>query len=328
MMNLRNMITGLSSDTVAQRLIQLWEHDEGTLQFWRASSNFVYVFEHNHEKYFLRFAYEQENNMKNIIAELDFMNFLRSHEFPCVSPIASKTDKLIETVTTSDGLYYAVVFSAAKGIPLNDSLMEMQSEDWGRSLATLHMLSKLYKPVEFRRKSWQDILHDIESVLRKHPQEHEAMEELKRVTRWLQSLPASEDSYGLIHYDFQLDNVFYDESKQGFEVIDFDDAMYHWYAMDIVTTLADLYDTHDSPSAQCIQAFLGGYRSIMTVDDESLSLFPKFKRFDNLYGFSRLLWSLENSDVMIVDAPSWYEGLKEKLNRMIENRRQGFREPW
>lgn len=327
-MNLRNMVTGLSSDTVAQCLIQLWEHEEGTLQFWRASSNFVYIFEHNHDTYFLRFSYEQENNVDNIIAELDFMEFLRSHKFPCVSPIASKADKMIESVTTAEGSYYAVVFSAAKGIPLDDNLTGIQSENWGRSLATLHTLSKLYVPAHVRRKSWQDILQDIENVLRKHPQEHDAMEELKRLTQWLQSLPTSEESFGLIHYDFQLDNVFFDESKQGFEVIDFDDAMYHWYAMDIITTLADLYDNQDSHSAQCIQDFLNGYRSIMAVDDEEISLLPKFKRFDHLYGFSRLLWSLENSDTVIEDAPSWYEGLKIKFNSVIETRRQGFRKPW
>ncbi|MGF7048044.1 hypothetical protein J2T13_002550 [Paenibacillus sp. DS2015] len=43
-------------------------------------------------------------------------------------------------------------------------------------------------------------------------------------------------------------------------------------------------------------AFLKGYRRITMLDDEAINQFLKFRRFDNLYGFSRLLWSLDNTD--------------------------------
>lgn len=45
MMNLRTMVVGLTADHVAKAFLRLWEHEEGTLEVWRASSNFVYRFE-------------------------------------------------------------------------------------------------------------------------------------------------------------------------------------------------------------------------------------------------------------------------------------------
>lgn len=46
----------------------------------------------------------------------------------------------------------------------------------------------------------------------------------------------------MIHYDFEFDNVFYDDESTTCNIIDFDDAMYHWYAMDIELTLDSLQD--------------------------------------------------------------------------------------
>ena len=47
MMDLGNMLRGVANDAFAQSLLQFWEYDVGTLRLWRASSNFVYVFERN-----------------------------------------------------------------------------------------------------------------------------------------------------------------------------------------------------------------------------------------------------------------------------------------
>ena len=53
----------------------------------------------------------------------------------------------------------------------------------------------------------------------------------------LESLPLSSSDYGVIHYDFEPDNVFYDEKDGTFSVIDFDDAICCWYALDVVRAL-------------------------------------------------------------------------------------------
>lgn len=328
MMNLGNMVRGLSSDTVAQGLIQFWEHDEGTLEVWRASSNFVYAFERNQVQYFLRFSFNQDNSIEQIQAELEFMHYLQSNKFPCVTPIRSLSGRLIETILTSEGTYFAVVFSAANGTNLDsETITEEQMKEWGKSLASLHFLSKNYEPASERRKSWMDAVQFMENVLRKHPQEQEAIQELSRLSSWLQSMPTTNNEYGLMHYDFELDNIFYEKNDDHcFNVIDFDDAIYHWYALDIVTALDDFFDNDNLHSELLIQSFLSGYRSINALENEAVSHFPRFRRFANLYKFAKLLWSLDYGE--IDETPAWFDELRDKLVRVTNELRLGFQEPW
>lgn len=328
MMNLGNMVRGLSSDTVAKSLIQFWEYDEGTLEVWRASSNFVYAFESNQVQYFLRFCFDQDNSIEQIKAELEFMQYLQLNEFPTVTPIYSISGKLIETLKSPEGTYIAVVFSAANGINLDsDTITEKQMEEWGKSLASLHSLSKTFEPVSERRKSWLDTVQFMESIFQKHPKEQLALQELRRVTTWLQSIPTSNDLYGLIHYDFELDNIFFEENKDhSFNIIDFDDAIYHWYAFDIVIALDDFIEDENSHSKILIQSFLNGYRSITVLENDAVAQFPQFQRYANLYKFSKLLWSLDYGEIN--EIPPWFDELKEKLVRVADELRGSFQKPW
>ncbi|MFF3923484.1 phosphotransferase enzyme family protein [Paenibacillus lactis] len=323
MMRLVTMVRGLSGDAVAREIAKRWEHDEGTVKFWRASTNFVYAFDRQGVRYFLRFSSDEDHSMEQLTAELDYMRFLAERGYPCALPVPSSGGNIVETVRTSEGIYYGVVFSAATGAVLNDEgVTKRQCRDWGRALARLHRLSCEYEPGLHRRRGPEQILQWIDGVLKRHPEEREAQEELYRICLWLQFMPASRQSFGLIHYDFQLDNVFYQADQRSFQVIDFDDSMYHWYAMDIASTLAD---------TECRiqrEAFLEGYRSIRSLEPETEAELPRFRRFGRLYSFARLLRSLEQSDLVLDDAPPWYKGLRDKLMAYCDDDRRSFSEPW
>lgn len=324
MMKLDNMVRGLASDIIAQKLIQFWEHDEGTLELWRASSNFVYAFKRNQVPYFLRFSFEQDKNMEQLKAELAYMDYLHLNGFPTVTSVKSLSGELIETLMTFEGLYMAVVFRAANGVNLDpDTITETQMKEWGKSLGTLHCLSKKFQPESKRRNNWMDTVQFMEDVFQQHPMEFNAIAELRRVTAWLQSLPIENEVYGLIHYDFQLDNIFFEENRDpSFQVIDFDDAIYHWYAVDIVTALDDFIDNDHTRSPLLIRSFLNGYRTKMVLENDVVAQFPQYQRYVNLYKFTRLLKSLDYEDIQ--DAPPWLDGLKEKLVRVTDTLRKTF----
>lgn len=327
MMNLRTMVVGLTDDLVAKAFMRLWEHDEGTMRVWRASSNFVYRYKNKGNKLYLRFSLEGDQTLGQIEAELDFMNYLAQNGYPTVVPILSMQGRSIERVTTSDGSYIGVVFSDAMGASLDYEQMNgSQLVEWGKSLGNLHVWSKSYVPQVLKRRNWQDVLNDIAAALERHPYEKEAMIELANLSNWLQSLTQSNHEYGLIHYDFQLDNVFWQANHSPFHVIDFDDSMYHWYAMDIVAALADLYDHPERDSSQEVEYFLSGYTEVCPFDQKMREHFPRFLRFSKLYRFSRILTSLENSTMQ--DTPPWYDGLKIKLITMKDKMRHGFSDPW
>lgn len=327
MMSLRNMIRGLENDSVARRLLQLWQHDTDTLKFWRASSNFIYVFEINRVRHFLRFVHEEDNDPANIQAELDFMRYLAAAGYPAVSPVLSRHGNWMETLRTDDcGRYYGVVFEQAPGAHLSlDEMTDRQAAAWGESLSSMHLLSESYRFGPTARGSWRDALTFVASVLERHPDERVAGRALAQVLGQLSELPAGAEHVGLIHYDFEIDNLCYDERKARFSVIDFDDAMVHWYAMDIVSAVADLAEQEDPEARRKIAHFLTGYRSKRPLDERWVQEFPLLRRFADLYALARLLRSVENMDAR--HAPAWAVQLRDKLLRACDTRRERLLPP-
>lgn len=322
MMRLKYLIQ--NTDTTAEEILKRWEYDEGSVRFWRGSSNFVHAFKCNDEKRFLRFSHEEENTAENISAELDFMNYLRKHGYPCVEAIRSNNGNYVETVQTDIGICHAVVFAAADGVSLE--IDEMSKDDmilWGKSLGELHRLSMDYKPGKNIRGDWKSKLDFVERVLEDFPEEKDAVSELARVRGNLSSLPITKLNFGLIHYDFEQDNVFINNEHNRMTVIDFDDAMYHWYAMDIVSALGDLEELEEEEANKRLGWFLEGYDSVMPMDKEFITQFHKFKEFDRLYSFARMLRSMQNSN--FPKDPEWLERLRPRLLRNLEGDREFFR---
>lgn len=325
MMKLKNLIC--DTDEVANEILKNWQHDSESLKFWRGSANYVYLFMYENQKYWLRFSKKDENSLDLIKAEMEFILYLNNSDYPFVRPIKSKKDRYIEVVKIGSEEYYAVVFSDAQGINLDiDVMTESQFEVWGKTLASLHNLSKNFKPKKYVRNNWKEILKFAGDILSDLPEEKEAINELSMVEKWLNSLSVTSDNYGLIHYDFELDNIFFNEQLNKFNVIDFDSSMYHWYVMDIVCALGDLDELESSKAEMGLQYFLKGYCSIRDIKDEDIKLLPKFKRFSNLVSFTRLLRSLKDSDFS--KEPDWLKELRPRLLRKCDVYREGFKEIW
>lgn len=120
----------------------------------------------------------------------------------------------------------------------------------------MHHLSETYAPSTPSRKSWVDSLQFILSVLKRHPEEFKALKEYERIEAWLSKLSFGVGHTGLIHFDFETDNIFYMKEKSRFNAIDFDDSMYHWFAMDISSALRDLSKQNDEESKRNIDFLL------------------------------------------------------------------------
>lgn len=325
MMNLQRMVRGMMNDTVAKQFIQRWEHDSQTLKFWRASSNFVFTFERDGVRQFLRFIHEEDNAISHIQSELDFMLYLIENGYPTVAPIRSADGNWIETVQVDeDGRYYGVVFEQARGscVPL-DQMTDRQAEAWGAALGSLHRLSELYAPGPTSRGSWLDALTFVSSVLDRHPREADARHELERLREQLSALPTGAGHIGLIHYDFEMDNVFFEAETSRYFAIDFDDSMYHWYAMDVASAISDLLEQEDADANEKIAHFLTGYRKMKPLDEYEVRQFALFQRFEDLYRFARMLSSVEGFESG--GSPAWALALKEKLLGVCDRIREGYR---
>ncbi|TDQ40748.1 phosphotransferase enzyme family protein [Aureibacillus halotolerans] len=302
---------------LAEMLVKNWAFDEDSLEmftYYRISSNAIYPFRDKGDTHFLRFAPQTEKNRDHWFAELDFISYLRSKHYGVLETVLSlKGEKLVE-MQTPWGDYYASVFKQVAGVQMNET--DLRGDiifSYGKALGRLHQLSNTYLPKMHKCWSYHDVLHWVETTLKEFPQETLAIKEAEILKDYFDSLPKTKSNVGLIHYDFEFDNVFYDEASNTCNVIDFDDAMYHWYIMDVERALDSLQDCippeRFEKKKQC---FLEGYRTEYDVSDEEMSLLPACSRFANLYKYTRVLRSEEET---WDNEPHWVVQLREALRK-------------
>lgn len=311
---------------LAKEALTHWNYDTDTLEemleYFRISSNAIYPFKVNGQVQFLRLAPTEEKLAQNLEGELDYIQYLVKQQFPALEPVLTLEGHLYLTLDTQWGTYYASVFKRVKGISLED--VEFSSDImnvYGQTLGRLHQLSKLYgqelhlQSIPALKWSHLETLDWIECELKAHFAPDYLMTALSNLRLACSELEQTDETYGLVHYDFELDNVFYDAESGICSVIDFDDSMYHWYTMDIVQALDSMENELDeSYVASAQQAFLDGYQSVTTLSSEQISTFPLMRRFAQLYQYARVKRSLS---VVISDEPDWMKDLRVRLESKL-----------
>ena len=308
------------SSEFAERIAQAWQPEPGTVKIFRASANFIFTFQKAEEIYILRFNHDKERKRKEIEEEIKLLNLLNKKFSNIVIPVKSTDKNFVETINTDKGTYHAVVFNKVNGKMYE--FKELNAEKyytWGKSLGKLHrQMSDILRNNEIKRKSWHDHLNFIEKNLPKD--EYNALEELKRMKAWLTNLDIDEKNYGLIHFDFELDNLFWEEDE--LYIVDFDDAAYYWYVADIAFALRDLFKQGVNLKDERFREFINGYKTEFYLDDDLIKDLPKFLRFHNLTTFTKLLRTLDIKDTK--DKPDWLVNLKNKLSKVVKNYRENF----
>lgn len=314
---------------LAHMILSNWENDNedsNSLKYYRISSNAVYWCKNQDNTFFLRFVSAEEKSKESILAELDFLRYLRASGYPAVDTILSKAGNELEVVDTPWGTYYAVAFKEAPGKQISEILItDSLIFGWGKALGKLHKLSSEYKTINNTRVDWKKTMDWMEDILSDFPDETATKNELSILKNYLLKLPITKDNFGLIHYDFEADNVFFDDTAKTYNPIDFDDAVYHWYAMDIEQALDSL--TEDMPGEQiepAINQFINGYRSEHSISDDMLKLLPVFRRYADLYGYVRVLRSVKEK---WNNEPEWMVGLRARLENLLNRRKCGFTKP-
>jgi Ser/Thr protein kinase RdoA (MazF antagonist) len=315
--------------SLAEMILKYWDYDRTRLDlfdYFRISANAVYPFELDNRRYYLRFSPVEERSIEAILAEIEFLSYLRSKGYPAVETRWSRSGREIELVDTPWGSYLAVVFPAVPGQPLNQTeLTERIIYGYGKALGQLHKLSQDYLPAQHQRVSWKEQMDWMAAFLDKDNGETAAKTELRTLRRFLEGLTASRVNYGLVHYDFEYDNVFYEASSDCYHPIDFDDAVYHWFVLDIDQSLDSLSDILPADRfAETQNEFIRGYRSILPLEDSMLAIRPVFRRYANLYGYVRILRSIRDQ---WPNEPEWMVDLRSKLSLAMEKRSQDFGKP-
>ena len=305
---------------LAKFALENWEYDTDTLdeylQHFRISSNAVYPFLWQGNMQFLRLSPVSEKMENNLKGELEFLCYLQNRSYPAVVPVVSNSGELVVTLDSIWGKYYASVFKGVDGISIentdyNDHILFA----YGKALGQLHMLSTEYSP-QNRKWTYRDALLWIGKILEEYHAPNQMLAELDEVQQALGKLPQTGDTFGLIHYDFEPDNVFWDENNQCCIAIDFEDGMYHFFLADLEQALEALLENIPADGQSIAKnTFLQGYQSVKTLEPNYAEKLKLMRRFCNLYSYARLIRCVAEE---YSSEPDWMVRLREKLHRKIE----------
>jgi len=303
---------------VVDEVLAPWDHDGGSDRFIVASSNFTASFTAGGVRRIVRFVRADERGRDAIEAELDFLHHVAGRGMWVNLPIASHAGCRVEHVGTSLGDYHVVVFDAMAGEARESEQLGPEAyEPWGRALGEVHGAAEGYR--DPRRPSWREKLEQARRDVETDDTVGRAALEKLRVA--LESLPATDANFGLVHWDFCADNIRWGCERLG--VIDFDDCAHDWHAADIAYALRDLFDDRASrvdPGNPLLGAFIRGYRSARPLDDAEITRLPLFTLMSNLIFYTSLRAIVE--EPAATREPPWVDGLRRKLH----GKRKKYRE--
>lgn len=225
--------------------------------------------------------------------------------------------RFVEVVETQIGIFYAVVFTGLEGKHYEvDDLNSNQFFKWGSSLGQLHDVFKnMPENYTLNRPNWKDHLAFVHKTIPNH--DKAVLKEWELINNWATQLNRTKDNFGMIHYDFELDNLSFKDDEIG--ILDFDDCSHYWFAADIAFALRDVFDTGVDLLNPSYQQFVEGYTSVTTINVELLQEIPLFIRMHRLVMFAKLLRSVDIEESE--EIPDWLAGLRHKLVNHLSNYR-------
>jgi len=302
---------------VADEIAARWKADKGSVDYIRSSANFVFTFQRGGKRFFLRFNSISERSKEEIAAEIEILNTLNEQSDVIARPVLSSNDQFVEELQTVNDSYLAVVFEGFGGKMYE--IEELGPEKfflWGKALGHLHKLfDEIPEHLLIKRKSRRDHVNFIEGHL--PGTEKAAQKELETIEHLYEKI---EEKKGLIHFDFELDNLIWDGER--INIIDFDDAAVYGYGADLAFALRDLFEGSIDTHNPLFNQFIEGYATEFKYDDNLFDNLPLYLRFHNLLTFTKLVRSLDYT--VEASTPNWLKGLHAKLTRVVDQYRESF----
>lgn len=305
---------------VAQEAALRWcgRGEVSSLSYVRSSANHLFRFLHEGHSRYLRLAHAAERHPSAIAAELDFVHHVAGAGLAVARPVPSANGRLIEKVSSRGQHYSAVVFEGLQGRQLEfDELDAAGYRAWGRALALVHRASQTF-PLHPARPDWRD---ELSAALRTLPAEETIVAQiLASGLRWLDTLALPDQDYGLLHGDFELDNLIWDGEQ--FHALDFDEAAYAWYVVDFAAALQDIWlagDTSSVTSTERITWFTQGYAALRPLPGGLREALPRVLILVLALKVARLLRAYATTSDG--DSPEWLTQMRTAHQKWLQAKR-------
>jgi len=227
-----------------------------------------------------------------LLAEVEYIKYLFEHGGAVSDVVGSKMGNLLEEITHNDHTFFVCLFEKAKGKRLVDNNYRYREGvpiteyyyNCGKALGKLHQLSKEYTPVHRRYRFFDK--YNAENIEKLIPGSYSLLKEkLVELLNTLEGLDRNQQSFGMIHFDYNDGNYMIDFDTGQITVYDFDNSCFGWYMYD----LADLWKSGmgwvaAEPDAEKRKKFmddyfktaLEGYSSETRIEQSMLDQLPLF----------------------------------------------------
>lgn len=261
------------------------------------SANLIFEIEIKQVPFILRVSEYSNKRKMHIDFELNWVNYLTDNLSNIVKPIKSLNNNLYEVIQVYDKSYILCLFEKAEGKIVDcNNPMEFNDKlffDLGVLMGNMHRLTKEYNKNIVKQEFEWDINKDDNTfnkdklILDKDIQSFE-----QKYYAEIHSLPASKDTYGIIHSDIHLYNFFVDNGH--IKLFDFDDCRFDWYANDIARALFFMVQIfgRSKPEKErtefaeaYLTTYLKGYNQTNIIDKYWIPKFNLFMKYSMAEGY-------------------------------------------
>lgn len=279
---MEKIIKDAMTENILKEAGVLYDTSYESIKYVGGFENFVYEYEKNGKFVILRFVHSVHREYDQVLAELEFIDYLDNNGASVSTVIHSHDDNLVERIEAANGHYFTVcAFTKAPGARITRE--DLTDDFWtvfGKEVGKLHSLTKNYSP-KHKRVSWDQ--EDI--VIKPHDYLPEkdglVLEKCNKIIKRIQGLQKNNENYGLIHTDLHFGNMFISSGKLTF--FDWDDSSYKHFLSDIAIILyypfafSDVdQTTKNREIRRILPLFLKGYRTENTIKDDDLLLLNDF----------------------------------------------------
>ncbi|WP_082651285.1 phosphotransferase enzyme family protein [Paenibacillus etheri] len=240
----------------------------------------------------LRIAFLPDRSREDFLGEVEYIRYLFEHGGTVADVVSSKKGNLLEEITHNNRTFFVCLFEKAKGKMLVENHYRYRDGapiteyyyNCGKVLGKLHQISKGYTPTH-RRYSFFDKFN-AEYIDKLIPDSLSlTKEKMVQILNTLKGLDMNQETFGMIHFDYNDGNYSIDFNTGQITVYDFDNSCFGWYMYD----LASLWThgvgwTQSEPDAgkrrkfmdDYFETVLAGYRFETKLEDSMLDRLPLF----------------------------------------------------
>ena len=257
--NMKTETTAIS-EQLLKSLIDSIGLNSQDIRFIGHSQNFLYEISDVNGAQILRITSDKHRTRNQIMAELQWIDFLKSGGVNACAAIKENGKNVIHSFETPTDTLNCVLFEKAKGKPINIELIDDELYFLhGALVGKIHKLThECPNDISKNRFNWQEnrlYTTDLQEYLPDHAK-RQISEISKELIGEALKLPQKNNTYGIIHFDLHYNNFFI-EGKE-LSLFDFDNCSNGYFANDIAKALwSSVFTYHRSTQFKGRHPFFG-----------------------------------------------------------------------